>query len=118
MLLQSKYSDFNDATRGKKNRKTMPPHSGTPCLRRTFSRNVALASEAKHQKAIGITNLSVPMCCPWLQLRYVTETNASLSCQTWKGYLYDALKLEPRIRFMQRIQEDGSAAFCLSSCDS
>jgi len=48
-------------------------------------------------------------------LPYVTETNASLSCQTWKDYLYDALKLEPRIRFMQRIQEDGSAAFCYNA---
>lgn len=59
-----------------------------------------------------------PGCVGRHQLRYVTETNASLSCQTWKEYLYDALKLEPRIRFMQRMQEDGSAAFCLSSCDS
>eukprot|EP00434_Breviolum_minutum_P005469 symbB.v1.2.004820.t1/scaffold279.1/size242841/5 len=48
-------------------------------------------------------------------LPYVTETNASLSCQTWKDYLYDALKLEPRIRFMQRMQEDGSAAFCYNA---
>ncbi|CAJ1401807.1 unnamed protein product [Effrenium voratum] len=32
-------------------------------------------------------------------LGYVTEPKACVSCQSWKQYLYDALKLEPRIRY-------------------
>ncbi|CAJ1364928.1 unnamed protein product [Effrenium voratum] len=48
-------------------------------------------------------------------LGYVTEPKACVSCQSWKQYLYDALKLEPRIRFMQRVKENGSVTFCYNA---
>eukprot|EP00438_Fugacium_kawagutii_P004520 Skav214459 [mRNA] locus=scaffold1870:169113:182014:+ [translate_table: standard] len=49
-------------------------------------------------------------------LPFVTEANAAMSCQNWKGYLYEALKLDMRtlarrchcIRFMRRIGQEGS----------
>eukprot|EP00931_Biecheleriopsis_adriatica_P075363 TRINITY_DN49244_c0_g1_i1.p1 TRINITY_DN49244_c0_g1~~TRINITY_DN49244_c0_g1_i1.p1 ORF type:complete len:261 (+),score=53.11 TRINITY_DN49244_c0_g1_i1:33-785(+) len=48
-------------------------------------------------------------------LAYVTEPRASVSCQAWKKYLYEALKLEPRIRFMQRLAEEGRVTYCYNA---
>jgi len=48
-------------------------------------------------------------------LMYVTEPRACLSCHTWKTQLYDSLKLEPRIRFMQQLLPQGSVAYCYNA---
>lgn len=48
-------------------------------------------------------------------LPFVTEVNASPSCRSWKDYLYEALKLDVRIAFMQRVRQQGSVLFCYNA---
>mmetsp|Transcript_1700 Transcript_1700/g.4315 ORF Transcript_1700/g.4315 Transcript_1700/m.4315 type:complete len:249 (-) Transcript_1700:322-1068(-) len=48
-------------------------------------------------------------------LEYVTEPKACLSCKSWKSQLYDSLKLEHRVHFRRRLEDEGEVAFCYNA---